>query len=744
MAGTSGKRTGSPGNGSPGALPRGTWIVLLAALLPYLALPTKPLLIDAPLAVLQNPVLRDGKVGDLFSHDFWGAPTEAKWGTRSYRPLVNLTWWLQHRLYGTDETTSIDPETPRNRALATWLHLEDMGLHALGALLFVLLLLELLPDPRWAVPGGVFFAVHPLLSEAVSCTVGRADLMASVGFLGALVLHLRADRSRRPWVLEGGAMLLLAATFLCKEYAVAFPFLLLGVEIALGLARGWPEGAVRRRKLAVLGIAFALLAAYLGLRLALFGALGGVPMLGVGDTPLYGKPLSVRWATAAWLLLLGARLLVLPVRLTYFYSYGTIPIAESFLDPRALGGVALVAVLVAVSIHAAARRRDPVPAIASLLFLLPLGPSLNTVSIAGVLFAERFFYLPVAGFALLVTGELARLVRTNGGRRAALVALGVVSVVFAGMTALRVQDWSSPESIARAGVRAYPRASGAWLELGLALAARGEDAEAAEAFEKSLEECPQSPFTWKNYAVALMRLGRYEESVAAWRRCLEMSPPDLAPLWRGLGKAELLAGHPDRAVRALGRAYQLRRRDAERQQDPRVKAVLEREADELRVIYQQALLRLAQQRLREARAGEARELARRAVHLGSLPAPGLFLAGQVLHRAGYEEEAKELFQEALAADPDLLRKKHEVAVELDRQGKHAEAAEAFREILAVRPDHVSTLFNLGRNLLLAGRPEEAIAYLEKGLARREDPRARRLLEEARRRARRVPRTSRLR
>ncbi|GAB4373324.1 MAG: hypothetical protein Kow0062_10320 [Acidobacteriota bacterium] len=676
-------------------------LLVVASLGPYALLPPKPFISDSLRAIVENPVVREGSVRDLLTHDFWGVRARAHWATRSYRPVVTLSWALQIRLFG---------ERP-------WVfHLTDMALHASGTLLLALVLLELGTRRRAAVAAASLFAVHPVLSEAVCSTVGRADLVASVAMLGGLLLHLRARRASRPLWPETGAVVLGAVALLSKEYAVIYPFLLAGADLALAAAGRAPRRP-QRREIAAWIASGLVLAAYLALRWQLFGALGGVPMIGAGDHPLYGKPLVVRWATAAWLLVHAGRLVVFPAGLNYFHSAGSLSIADGLLDPRALAGMALVAAIAAGALYALRRHREPRPAIGALLFLLPLAPSLNTVSLAGVLFAERFLYLPLAGVALALAAGLDPLERHW---RRVVPAVAVVALVLAAATADRVEDWSSTERLARASLPWYPNGSLLWIELGLAQGARGDHEAAAASFEKSLSVVPNRPFVWRQYAVALMNLGRFDEAIEAWRRALDLSPPDLGPLWRGLGTAQLAAGRIEEAVRSLQTAHRLLPDDAP-----------------TRARLAEALLRLAEQRIERGATDEAADFASRAVALGVLDPERTFRAALVLDRAGRHDSARTLFDRVLAADPDLLERRHRLAVALDERGRHLDAARAFAEILAARPDHAPTLFNLGRSLLLAGRARDAIAPLERGLALRDDPAARRLLAEARARARRA-------
>lgn len=415
-------------------------LVVVLACLPYLGLTSQPLVYDAPATVLRNEAVQSGSLSDLLSVDFWGYPLDADHGTRSYRPLVSASYAVEARLFGNSPAV---------------LHLTDVALHALAALLVVLLAESLGLRRLWAAAAGALFAVHPVQTEAVCSIVGRADLMAAVCLLGALVLHLRAQTARQPWVLDGGALTLIAAAFLCKEYAVAFPFVVLGID----LARWWSSGRRPERvvpmSLALLG----LLVAYLVMRIALMGALGGVPMLAASDHPLFEAPWIVRWSMALRLFSLAVRLLVFPVGLNHHYRQGTLDIIDSPVHALALAGLALTLGGLLVGIWWARRARDPLPIVAWILFVLPLLPTLNLVSLGGVVFAERFLYLPVAGLALLAAFALARACVKPGPRRVGLVGLGLVLAAGVAVGAKRVPDWGSDERLARSSIEAYPGGS---------------------------------------------------------------------------------------------------------------------------------------------------------------------------------------------------------------------------------------------------------------------------------------------
>jgi tetratricopeptide (TPR) repeat protein len=675
-----------------------TWAALLlvaaVAVAPYLLLPGAPLVYDASPAILENAAVQNGPVGDLFTSDFWGYPLDAPHATGSYRPLVSLTWFLQGSIHGNS---------------APLYHLADMASHAGASCLLLILLGSLGVDPRWRIPAVLVFAAHPVLSEAVCSAVGRADIMAAAALFGALILHLQAPAARKPWLFETGALLAVSGGFLCKEYAVSFPFILLAVGLACGVGL---QTADHRRRRIVWICALGLLAAYLLLRHFLIGSVGSVPMVGPRDQPLFGEPFPVRWSTAAWLLVHSARLLFLPLGLNYHYDFGSLAIVRSPAEARAMAGIVLVLALAILSLRFLRGRRSPLPPVAAVLFLFPLAPSLHTVTVGGVLFAERWLYIPTAGLVVAAAWAAGRLGRAPSLRRPVAVVLAVTAVLGGIGTFTRVRDWYSLERLARATLATYSDSPAVLLHLATELGMRGKYEEALAPFERSIELQGDKAWTWKNYAACLSNLGRHEDAAAAWRRVVDLAPTDIGILWKGLGEAEMRAGNAEAAVKALRRAHE---------QIPEDRSI--------RTILGNALLRQGQSILTRGERIEALALAEEAVSLAELPPEGLFLAGQLAYRAGDGKQAKEWFRTAMERDPGILRGKHGEAMSLLASERPEEAAAILREILIASPDHAPTHFNLGRALLMAGRPGEAAIALRNGLAIRDDPRARTLLRE---------------
>lgn len=158
-----------------------------------------------------------------------------------YRPVTQLTFAIDHALWG------LDP---------FGYHLTNLVLHS-GTVVLAYSLARRLSGSRWpAWLGAALFAVHPILMDSIPSPQNRQDILAAFFLLASLALlgrHLKGW-SRRPWMLAGSVLALVAA-FGSKEIAmIGVPLLplyawyagraenpSLVAQCRKALARTWPH-----------------------------------------------------------------------------------------------------------------------------------------------------------------------------------------------------------------------------------------------------------------------------------------------------------------------------------------------------------------------------------------------------------------------------------------------------------------------------------------------------------------------
>jgi hypothetical protein len=161
----------------------------------------------------------------------------------NYRPLVSLTWAIDHWLWG---------------AWTAGYHLTNLVLHATAGTLLVFLLRRLRLPASAALLGGLAWVAHPVAASTVAWVSARADSLMAIFYLSCLAAFC-APRSR------DGSIVLTAVLALCtKEMAVSLPLAALLLDRVV-LPR--EEAPARRPRLRLLVL---VTAAYVAFWAALF------------------------------------------------------------------------------------------------------------------------------------------------------------------------------------------------------------------------------------------------------------------------------------------------------------------------------------------------------------------------------------------------------------------------------------------------------------------------------------------
>lgn len=454
----------------------------VAALAAAVALPavSNGWTIDDSYLVVANPAVHSlGNLPSFFSEP-WGNGAGGQVNTRInasyFRPVATTLHAIEYAVFG-----------PR-----PWgFHLVSLLLHAAAAALVFTLVRRVTASCAAAALGGALFAVMPVHSEVIAAVTYQTTLLATVLGLGALVVLGRvldaAGRARPP---DLAALLCLpAAAVLAKEEAAPVP-LLAAAWVLLARPAGW------RRSLAVgCGAITAAVAAALAWRAALVVPTGVDYFTGASP----GTVLRSMLATVQ----LYGELLLAPVRLCPFYDWFILPPAEQMTAATWLGAAIALALLAGTI---AAARRAPSVAVGLAWLAIGVLPVMHVLPMLNVA-AERFLYLPSAGFCLAV-GALCgpRLPHPGAPRRAASLAL-VLGVLggYGLRTAVRLPEWRDDSTLNQATARDFPETPTPLLNLA-GIAEKAGDVPAARRY---LEEAASRAPGWD---VPLRRIERLRAS----------------------------------------------------------------------------------------------------------------------------------------------------------------------------------------------------------------------------------------
>lgn len=534
------------------------WII--PALLPLVVVAVFPLALLGKFQWDDYPLLIDNAAyrGLAWSNLRWMFSTNLM---GHYMPVTWITYGLDYSVWG------LDP---------FGYHLTNLALHAANTTLVYVVALRLFRAVwvRALEDGGdslrigaaltaLLFGVHPLRVESVVWITERLDLVCGLFYLLAILMYLRgveaestdAGRSRRYYWAAVGMFVL---ALLSKSMAVTLPVVLLVLDayplrrLRPGVHGWWTPGPWRiwREKVPFL-LAGALVSIVAFRALLSFAPATSWDRLGLLE----------RVALSAYSVVFYLWKTLLPLGLS--------PLYELFVPVRAFDWRFLlsgVVVLVITAVAFTLRQRWPGLLAVWISYCVMLFPVAGIFHKGHQIAADRYTYLPGIGWALLAGGAVvlaSRRYRSARPGRRGLAAVLVFSTIplLAFATWRQVGIWQDGVTLWRHAVRLDPASPIAVSNLGWALLARGELAEAVEQSERALLLRPDFAEAHLHLGLARAAQGRAAEAERHLRRALKITPRSL-PAQSGLGSLLEAEGRVDEAIDHFRQALQIDPRSA--------------------------------------------------------------------------------------------------------------------------------------------------------------------------------------
>ncbi|MDI1249517.1 MAG: tetratricopeptide repeat protein [Lacunisphaera sp.] len=654
--------------GSPGAP---WWRGLLAAAVLVLATGAvywnslgTPFQFDDEPAIVYNPTIRT-----LWPP--WGALQPPAIGSGvTGRPLVNLSLAVNYALGGLD---------------VRGYHAMNLALHALAVLTLWGVLRRTLrlnvgrglsptfpnlsgvkPDlhdttESIALAVALLWAVHPLLTESVVCTVQRNEVMGGLFFLLTLYGFVRSvaekgdvgrdrlippsdaprrDQRSRPTIIAWQAFAVVSCLLgmASKEIVAAAPLLVLLYDrtfVAGTFAAAW-----RQRR----GFYLSLAATWLLLAWLMLGnnQRGGSVGFGLGMSS-WDYLLTQCRALTTYL-----KLSVWPHPLVVDYGSGVSGLGEVWW--RGL----IVVALLGATVWALGRK--PVWGFVGAWFFVILAPSSSFVPLTTQTIAEHRMYLPLIAVLVLAVAALHRL----AGRRTLLLGACLAAGLGAA-TVGRNQVYRSEMTLWTGTVAQAPGNPRAHLNLGQVLFKAGRLEEATKHFETSLRLKPDYAEAHYNLGLAQSRLGRTPEAIGQFEAVLRLVP-------------DHAAAHSDLGI-ALAQTG----------------------------------------RLTEAEAHFVTALRHRPDFAGAH-----YNFANLLLRTRRPAEAVPHYEAAIGLQADVAEYHSNLAVALMQTGRRAEATARYEAAVQLAPEAPELRLHLALTLAAAGRLREAIPHVEAAVRLRPD------------------------
>jgi tetratricopeptide (TPR) repeat protein len=499
-----------------------------------------PFVLDDVHKIQTNPDIRIERLSEVFSRLVYPYAENPSFVRNDpSRPVTFLTYTLNYYL------GKLDPFGYRLMNL--------LGHVGVGILLFWLTrrLFFLLFENEQVVISyllALLYVVHPLNAIVALYTFNRADILAALTSLGALLLFLSPKIHNR-W-RYGGALLLFILGLGSKQSVAILPFILLLTDFVVVHRCGW---ASFRSRIRVHLPFWIVLAIFFVARIAYFGALGDLEAESPWDRGTY-------LITQFYSVMRYIQFVIFPagLALDHMPKHYT-----SLADPTILGSAGILAALGLLT-WILVRRGTAVSRLvlfSVLWFVLHLAPTSSFLPTTTAL-AENRLYLAEYGVLLLLILGFCSLFQIDlhkrmplGTRRFFVVGLGLPLVLFSWLAYKRGLLFSDSFALWMDVLRVYPNQPRAMYSLGVLHYENKDFDQALRFYEKTVALDPLYEEAHNNMGLIYANRGETEKSIDAFKKSVAAAPREKS--FCNLGRAySSLRKYPD-ALAALESALSL-------------------------------------------------------------------------------------------------------------------------------------------------------------------------------------------
>lgn len=632
----------------------------------------------------------DTVVGNFLIKDIHNLPKLFKWeyfsisGETTYRPVVTLSYFIDYAIFN----------------LKPWgFHLTNVLLHAANVILaYILLTLTVEPFSKiesrplgikkfinnQALLTSMLFAVHPALTETVNAISFREDLLVFFFYIAAfnIYIFLRLNSAHIQRTISFLCYMVSAALYflalLSKEMAATFPLIILSYELIIG---GKKENIKRSALLNYYNIGYlliTLIAAFIYYNFhkpAIYA---------------YYWDLSERLLTIPWLLFYYIKVALFPVSLSADYNITQVTSAFSFsfiIPAITIASLFVKALLI--------RKREPIISFGILFFIFTLIPVYNIIPLRNPV-AERYLYLPLLGFAMVVGTVIFKLLNLLA-RLCFSVLMIIIAIValYSFRTIVRNTVWKDSYSLWTATIRTMPYSGLAHNNLAVIYVSQNKIDEAMKHYQIALKLRPADPKIHLNLGNRYLKSGQIDKAIKEYVISLQLRT-DLPDAHHGLGKAYAVLGKYDEAEKEYKKAIELNPYKADFRNDlgtayanqARFEEALQQfqAAIKLKPQYLEGHYNLAVTYASLKAFDKAIEHYKIVISLDKNDLAAYINLGSVYYEAGLIDDAINQYRAALRLKQDSLEAHYNLGFALKAKGKIEEARVEFETVLELKPD----------------------------------------------------------
>jgi tetratricopeptide (TPR) repeat protein len=509
-----------------------------------------PFVFDDEFAIVQNPIVKN--------FDFMANPSEAKVhkGLFEYelfrrRYVGYLTFAFNYRMHKLD---------------VAGYHVVNLYIHIINALIVYWLVILTFKTPflssstlkarskQIALFAGLFFACHPVQTQAVNYIWQRVTLLATTFYVLSLVMYIKWRLTSNktgsffpqiPLLFYFGSVISAVLAMKTKEIAFTLPVIILLYELMFF------DGNRKKRFLYLVPLLLTMLiipVSLLGIDMPIGELISDVSEATRVDTNIS------RWdylLTQFAVIVTYIRLIFLPINQNLDYDY---PIYNAFLTPEVFLSFFLLFSILCFGVYMLLHSRNRnstfrLIAFGIFWFFITMSVESSFIPLMNVIFEHRI-YLPSVGFSMALTSGVFLLLNKFGERKLHTIGVAIftaVIMVLSVFTHSRNNVWSSEIALWQDCVEKSPQKARPQNNLGVALYNQGRTEEAMEYYLQALRIKPDYEKAHNNLGVALDNQGRTAEAIEHHLQALRIKP-DYEEAHNNLGLALYNQGRTEEAM----------------------------------------------------------------------------------------------------------------------------------------------------------------------------------------------------
>jgi tetratricopeptide (TPR) repeat protein len=388
-------------------------IILLAAMLSYFPTFTGEFILDDKSLIEHDQYITGlhSLQSYLMQEDGASEATDPEaYHTGYYRPLINLSYWLDYKIWG---------------MWAPGFRTTNLFFHILCSMFLYHFLATLSSDRRLALWVALVFTIHPVNTEAVSWVTSRNNILATLFALSSHSIYIRAQEKKGKTLYLILSAIFYGGAILSKEFGVMLlPILFLYKKLVRRTKSKLREDAMEF-------IPFILfLAFYFVLRQKATGSL---------LTPEGFENVWTRITFIPYLIASNLKMILLPYNLHSFI----IKYPDDYLNWQMLFGFS---VIILIGCFVFRYKKNRLATYSILSFIVALFPILNILPTSGIsLFSMRWLYFPMA---FLAPAFVVVMKRAFMARRSLSIAVFALIVAYLGAYSLFLNRvlWNDEET----------------------------------------------------------------------------------------------------------------------------------------------------------------------------------------------------------------------------------------------------------------------------------------------------------